>query len=881
MREPRRPHSTSHLPALGFGFALAALISGASPARALNCRVEDGLLRLPWGQACTVQLTRGGELDFGLDIGAAEYFQFNLTAPTLDLDVAITDPRGERMLEKSEPAGSADYFVFAGVSETAARLEVSIRATAGTAAGEVALELEKRRPAAVGDAARARAEMAYWDGSQVENLGRLEESLLRYRDAVVHARSAGAPELEVQALIKLARLLRRRSDERAADEAVRSAEQIAFSRLPELGGSIGGTIAEPIVDLATQALRLTVDQLAIEPRDRLGDGLSDRSDDRNSGQPNATAETTTLYLRAQPWAERLWLAEREDGKLLGELAVTTARARRREGDSMGAQAVLCQTLDLLERDPRRRERRAPRLARANLMLLLAVVALDRWDTAGALGWAERSREAAEQLQNDDLRGRAANVFCVAHTARGELSLAQRACEEAVETSGTNRELSAQAHDNLGAIFLDLGRPDRAAIEYEAALAQYPTTAAREIANVVRNLGVAAFRAGRLDEARHRFEQAEQTAIDAVGRGLALHWSAKVDLESDKPAEALAKLDRALELEQQIGDALAIADTELERASALARLVRPEQARQAFERTLAAVENDVLRKAIVLGRRAEDLGRLPNPDHEQALTDATAAVDIIEKLRTQVGTEALRRAFFAHRHTAHATRVRLLLALGREREAFESAESARARGLLDLLAEKAIDLGHEGSPALREAEVHLRTELEQGLVALAEAKRRRGNSPEATAEIARLQARIATLETDQERLQERTWREDPRYAEIRYPKPLTLDEIRATLDPESALLEYLIGGDGTIYLFAVTRDRVSAFVISAYQKQLPRLGRDLRTLTEEGLARGLWSALQQRAARTLYEHLVAPASDVLVGKTRLIIAPDGALYGLPF
>ena len=66
------------------------------------------------------------------------------------------------------------------------------------------------------------------------------------------------------------------------------------------------------------------------------------------------------------------------------------------------------------------------------------------------------------------------------------------------------------------------------------------------------------------------------------------------------------------------------------------------------------------------------------------------------------------------------------------------------------------------------------------------------------EIESLERELALLEND---LREA----DPRYAELRYPRPCTLDEIRRHLsDERELLLEYVLA-DSASYLWALTRD----------------------------------------------------------------------------
>ncbi|QYO67590.1 hypothetical protein [Leptolyngbya sp. 7M] len=142
---------------------------------------------------------------------------------------------------------------------------------------------------------------------------------------------------------------------------------------------------------------------------------------------------------------------------------------------------------------------------------------------------------------------------------------------------------------------------------------------------------------------------------------------------------------------------------------------------------------------------------------------------------------------------------LLMQLGREKEAFETSEQSRARTLIELLAESNID----STQATEDPE----------LKALYERKR------ELEAQLFARENLIQTTQTDEIREQhqqeyqqlERELKDnvepqikakDPAYAAIRYPTPLTLDQIqRDVLDDDTVLLQYAIGEQQS-YLWVV-------------------------------------------------------------------------------
>jgi CHAT domain-containing protein len=110
-----------------------------------------------------------------------------------------------------------------------------------------------------------------------------------------------------------------------------------------------------------------------------------------------------------------------------------------------------------------------------------------------------------------------------------------------------------------------------------------------------------------------------------------------------------------------------------------------------------------------------------------------------------------------------------------------------------------------------------------------------------------------------------------------PEPLTRAAIQALLDPRAALLEYVLGRDRS-FLFVATRESLRSYRLPP-KREIEPLVKELRAALASPSRREFGRYVG--AARRLYELLIAPAADVLRGQERLLIAPDGALYHLPF
>ena len=175
-------------------------------------------------------------------------------------------------------------------------------------------------------------------------------------------------------------------------------------------------------------------------------------------------------------------------------------------------------------------------------------------------------------------------------------------------------------------------------------------------------------------------------------------------------------------------------------------------------------------------------------------------------------------------------IDVLMALEHERpaqghaaEAFQVAERARARGLLDLLALSGTDLTQGVDPELVARERTLRWRLN----ARAAIQTRLLMSTPDDKRLGRLERELSELT--------QTWRDavtairqqSPAYTTLAEPQPLTASAVQALLDPQTVLLEY-IAGEAHSWLFALTDTSFRSYELPA-AKTIDEAARTLHRL----------------------------------------------------
>jgi len=234
-----------------------------------------------------------------------------------------------------------------------------------------------------------------------------------------------------------------------------------------------------------------------------------------------------------------------------------------------------------------------------------------------------------------------------------------------------------------------------------------------------------------------------------------------------------------------------------------------------------------------------------------------AIDVIEKQRSSINSEAGRIGFVGDKQTAYAELTGLLLKDGRYAEAFEYVERAKARALVDLLAsQKDINVRGKQNQQVKTALAALtRAENDLNVVAQADHKKRQGKS----------RSIVVALKKD---LQEKA----PELASLVSVTTPATAEIQSRLKDDETLLEYYCTGKEW-YVFILT-----GRTIVANKLPLADLENNIDTLRKNITARNLMEFSQY--SRMLYSQLFASAAPVIKTK-KLIIVPHGSLHYLPF
>jgi tetratricopeptide (TPR) repeat protein len=557
---------------------------------------------------------------------------------------------------------------------------------------------------------------------------------------------------------------------------------------------------------------------------------------------------------------------------------------------------------------------------------LALVETELGDFEAARRGFDSMRVAAHVLGDARIEGNAHTNLGMLFVRTGEpqsavpeLESARRLYRSAGYSTGEQNALA-----QLGVAYTALGEPHRALAALDSAL------------EISRAQGLRQEEAGNLEAIAELYREAGDlwralTLLDkasAINRALDLEVEAGADARSQAEIQAsLGSLASARKLAdtalavhraagaryEELSDLLLLADladrsgmtrecdVRLSQAHALAGRLRARLGRAEVvlaEARIAARRGQTSRVLAVLRRVQTDLfaggygmeqealrleaGALARAGQlDSAVAEGRRAVAAVERVRGRYASSYLRTTYLSDNQAAYGELAAMLVRQGHAGQAFEVADAARVRALLEYtVGEHAViassRVGEDGGEGERLLETAAALAHELG-----DAEREAANegSSDAASRVEHLDRMLRSVRDDYEDLQVRRGEADPGGFARPGLGQVEPARVRQALAPGEALLEYQPLADSVI-VFVVRRDTIAASVIPLSTSRL--LGR-------VRFARGL--LVQSNAAKVradpvlgaLYHDLVGEAREagLLRGVRDLLIIPQGVLAYLPF
>jgi CHAT domain-containing protein len=463
----------------------------------------------------------------------------------------------------------------------------------------------------------------------------------------------------------------------------------------------------------------------------------------------------------------------------------------------------------------------------------------------------------------------------------------------------NRQGEAAALNGIAHAYEDLNDLLSALDNYEQSLRIYEQIGNRNFAALNKlYVGRMYYRLGDISRALDYYQQSLELSREVGDREIEAHTLNGIGMIYDargEKAQALKQFEFVLAIYRRLGDRRGQAYALNNLGHIHSSLDERQKSLTYFRQALPLIRAAGDRRGEALTLLNNARGEYDGGNNMTALKLVKESIDIIESQRKQIKGSDLRTSYFASVHEHYELYIDLLMNIHAEHpgEGFAAAallasERARARSLMESLAEEPTEQPHgDDSELLRREQ-----ELQQQLDAKAEYQMRLLNGKH-TGEQAREVARdLRELTLEYQNVRASIREHSPRYAKLTQPELLSLENILSVVrdDSDTLLLEFSLGEERS-YLWVVSAAGIESYVLPdrATIEKAARKTYDLLTVRqtldalpsgrrEEAARAADTEYLQESAA--LSRMLLGPAAKHL-GTRRLLIVSDGFLQYIPF
>jgi hypothetical protein len=278
----------------------------------------------------------------------------------------------------------------------------------------------------------------------------------------------------------------------------------------------------------------------------------------------------------------------------------------------------------------------------------------------------------------------------------------------------------------------------------------------------------------------------------------------------------------------------------------------------------------------LGKLALQQGRMDKVEEH-----IRRSIYLTERLRENASSKELRSSFLASVHDRYETYVEWLMTRydrGRNQQyaaqAFEAAESGRARSLLDSLYRYQRELRRPSDPLLVLEQEKLQN-TEQQLVDKRDRLLNRGGSERDKLDVDQNLRDIRTqIETLEAKINSST-----KFNDLLRPTPLSYERIRTDItDSQTSLLHYSLGTEKS-FAWVVTKDGLETFELES-KKTIEEAANKLIQLIKSP-QKNETERIELQATIDQVSRLVIEPLSAKLQTSRLIVVADGVLQYVPF
>jgi CHAT domain-containing protein len=277
------------------------------------------------------------------------------------------------------------------------------------------------------------------------------------------------------------------------------------------------------------------------------------------------------------------------------------------------------------------------------------------------------------------------------------------------------------------------------------------------------------------------------------------------------------------------------------------------------------------KATVLGKlsKASVFGKVEKKKKALALFEE--AITKRERMRTHTASPGMKRTFMEKLYDDYQETVLFMLENKYKNQGFKYAESMKARVFLDQMAEGLVRPDKKLAPGLEEKRDKLTAKL-----SLLSREMHQADVEKEKKKLRELKEQYRKVKREFEDLMAKIRLNNPLYASVKYPGPVTVRTLqKEVLKGGELLLHYFIS-PYKLYVFIISTRMFKVVPITIKEKEIKRIVKRYLLAVEENSKREI-----RNYGKTLYRKLFKPLEKAIKWDKNIIIIPDGELANVPF
>ncbi|MEW6736460.1 MAG: CHAT domain-containing tetratricopeptide repeat protein [Acidobacteriota bacterium] len=814
---------------------------------------------------------------YRINLEAGQFLQLSIDKKNFDIVALMFAPNGEKIFEISNR--SQELTVVMIVAETMGEYRLEIRAMEKAVQGSYQIKSVEMHVATAQERDRFTAQLLSAEGERLYNQGTVEskqQAIKKYELALLHWRAALDQRSESRILNNLATIYSDIGDRRKALEyhlqalplrrasGDRRGEAITLNNIGLGYRSLGEN------EQALVYLKLSLD-IRRELNDRQGEAII---------LNNIALVYTTL---GEPHKALEYLNQ----SLPLRRAVNDRAGEATTLSNIGAVYKMIgefrQALDYHQQALHLYQEAGDRKGEALTLNNIGLTYSELGETQKALEYYTKALNLRHVM--GDLRGAAIILNSIGNTNK-VLGETQKALEFLNQSLALSRKIAdrpgeATTLNSIGLLYESLGEIEQALDYFNQSLnLQHTMQDQRREAILLNNIGQLYVNMGEPGQALEYINRSlvlRRKASDRSGEATSLNSLGVVYRLQGENQKALDYLNQSLNLRREIGDRLGQAFSLSDIALTMAQRNEKEQALEQFQQALVlyremGVRQDEALTLYNIARLEREQGRL-----KESRQYLEAALAITEELRVKVDVEELRASYFTTVRDYYELYIDLLMRLHKQNpnqgyaaRALQVSEQARARVLLDILTQAQTKIREGIDPALIER-AHT---LQEKLNARAEYQLRLLAGKYTKEQAQALERELRDLTTQYQQLQAQINQQNPRYAALTQPQPLSLKEIQEkVLDADTLLLEYTLGSERS-YLWLVSHNTLASYELPG-RSEIEATARRVYGLFSAGNQRVIDEANQRNRRSVQTANLsatTAPVVDAMATLSRMLLGP---------